>query len=212
MTAGAGLTGQIALRDLPPNSPNNATLSDLTIAPAVAPWIGARVGVAGDNEAGLTYTGRSLRVDGRHAFLFGASGATALSLGLGASAVIARRPGQEPDGSGVFGGGFDVPVLFGWRSQADLYSVWIGPRAGLEFLSGRAPIASGTSPTLELGDVTARHVFAGFVAGLRVGFRHVHAAIEVNGAYHRVDGSFKPLSTGLNQLTITPGGALIISF
>ena len=36
----------------------------------------------------------------------------------------------------MYGGGVDVPVLFGWRSTSDLYALWVGPRGGLEALGG----------------------------------------------------------------------------
>jgi len=167
--------------------------------------VGGRIGIQGDNEGGLTYTGRSLRLDGRHAFRLGGA---ALSLGLGASALAAMRPGEDKAGSSVYGGGFDLPILFGARSASDLYSLWIGPRAGIEFLSGRV-VLPGTDT---LTAVSGRHVSAGLVAGLKVGFRHVHAAIELDFAYHRADGTFAGAKVGLNQLSLTPGGALLLSF
>jgi len=182
-----------------------AKLQQLTAAPGVAPWVSARVGIQGDNEGGLTYTGRSLRLDGRHAFSLGGS---SLSVGLGASALGAQRPGEGAAGSSVFGGGFDVPILFGVKSSSELYSIWVGPRAGMEFLSGRVALDT-MSP---LSGVTARHIFAGVLAGLKVGFRHVHAAIELDFAYHRTDGTLAGTKRGLDQLTLTPGGALLLSF
>jgi hypothetical protein len=205
--AGAGLSGQIALRSFPAlkGVATPVKLQQLTAAPGVAPWVSARIGIQGENEAGLTYTGRSLRLDGRHAFSLGAP---TLSVGLGASALSAQRPGEGADGSSVFGGGFDVPILFGARSASDLYSIWVGPRAGMEFLSGRVAI-DGMSP---LSNVTARHIFAGVLAGLKVGFRHVHAAIELDFTYHRADGVFAGAKVGLSQLALTPGGALLLSF
>jgi hypothetical protein len=205
--AGAGLSGQIVLRPPPAANgvPTPAKLQQITAAPGVAPWVGARIGIRGDNEGGLTYTGRSVRLDGRHAFSLGTP---TLSVGLGASALAAQRPGGGGDGSSVFGGGFDVPILFGAKSASDLYSIWVGPRAGMEFLSGRVAINS-MSP---LSSVTARHIFAGVLAGIKVGFRHVHAAIELDFAYHRADGTFADGKVGLSQLTLTPGGALLLSF
>lgn len=194
---GVGLSGQLALLpSAPSTSPETnerTTIEEASVAPALAPWVSARIGIAGDNEAGLTYSGRAIRLDGRHAFSLG--GPT-LSLGLGASAV---RPSLGPSSGlgGVFGGGFDVPVLFGLKSDSDLYSIWAGPRAGIDFLGGA---------------LSARHVFAGLVAGLKVGFRHIHVAIEIDGDYHRVDGSIGKIAVGLNQVTLTPAGALLISF
>ena len=207
--AGAGLSGQIALRDLPSLSEREGHLQRLSVAPGVAPWVGARVGLPSSNEAGLAYTGRSIRLDARHAFTLGA---TTLSVGLGASAIVARRVGEATDGSSAYGGGFDIPILLGLASKGDLYAFWIGPRAGLELLSGRLAVGTGTGAAVTEVEATGRHVFAGLVSGIRVGFRHVYVAVEVNAAYHRSDGTFGGKPAGFDQLTITPSGALQISF
>jgi hypothetical protein len=208
---GAGLSGQIALMAFAPSpraAPQNSEkLQELAVAPAVAPWVGGRLGIAGDNEAGLTYSGRAIRVDARHAFSFGGP---ALSLGLGATAVTAQGLAETTERNRVYGGGLDVPILFGLQSASDIYAVWMGPRAGIEFLAGRL---SGSSQNESASvDVTARHVFAGVTAGLKAGFRHVHVALEVNYAYHRADGVFGGIALGQNQFTLTPGGALLITF
>jgi hypothetical protein len=117
--------------------------------------------------------------------------------------------------SGVFGGGGDVPLLIGVKSASDLYAIWFGPRGGFEFLSGRLQLGKDT--TASVFDVQARHYYGMLVAGLRVGFRHVHVAIELDAGYHRVDGSFKTSSgaessTHVQQISLTPAGALEVSF
>lgn len=204
------MSGRIALigaADALHGEPKGASqLDELTVAPALAPWIGARVGLPHENEAGLGYTGRALRLDGRHAFTFGD---LTLSLGLGASAVAPLRPGEGSEGSRVYGGGLDLPVLLGVRSANDLYAFWIGPRAGVELLSGRVPSPDG-SPTL--ADLRGSHVHAGLVVGVRVGFRHVHAALELSAAYHHAAGTLGGVELGLDQVSLTPGGALLLSF
>ena len=217
VTVGAGLSGQLALKPLPPQntaaSTNDGPLQELGVAPGVAPWVGGRMGLEGNNELGLTYAGRALRLDVRHAFSFGRG---SLSIGLGGSAVMARRPGSGSDVSGVFGGGGDVPLLIGWRSASDIYSVWFGPRAGFEVVGGRLQIGEGGAAS-SLG-VDARHYYGMLVAGARVGFRHVHVAIELDAAYHHVDGTFTgkgaagTTSTNVQQITLTPAGALGVSF
>lgn len=210
VSAGAGVSGQLALvpqsRALHGEPRSAGKLESLTVAPAAAPWLGARMGLTGDNEGGLTYTGRALRLDGRHAFTFGD---LTLSLGLGASAVSALRPGEGADGAQVFGGGLDVPVLFGFRSASDLYAFWFGPRVGLELLSGHVADPGGAPG---LVDARGRHLFAGLVLGVRAGFRHVHAALEVSAAYHRADGTVGSAELHLDQVSLTPGGALVLSF
>jgi hypothetical protein len=213
VSAGAGLSGELSLSNLsvgPGSDPRLAgKLAQLAAAPGLAPWVNGRFGIVGNNEAGLTYTGRTLRVDLRHAFVFGSA---ALSVGVGGSMIAAERPGQDLAGSTVFGGGIDVPVLFGVHSKSDLYAFWIGPRGGFEALSGQVAVSPGQTDVLVLSDVRARHLFGGFVVGVRGGFRHVHAAIELDGAYHRADGSILGASTGVGLFALAPSGALILSF
>ncbi|MFT3766356.1 MAG: hypothetical protein QM820_12720 [Minicystis sp.] len=214
VSVGAGLSGQLALKSLPsgPSAVNDGSLQELGVAPGVAPWISGRMGVAGDNDVGLTYSGRAIRVDGRHAFSLGKP---TLSVGLGASAIMARRPGDGNDASGVFGGGADVPILIGVRSASDIYALWFGPRAGFEIMGGRLQLGADTAA--QTFDVHARHFYGMLVAGLRVGFRHVHVALELDAGYHRVDGTFKATGSGeaethVQQITLTPAGALEVSF
>ncbi len=213
VSVGAGLSGDFTLSDLAiskGSDPRDAgRLSQLAAQPDLAPWVSGRFGLAGSNEAGLTYTGRNLRVDVRHAF---AIGTAALSVGVGGSMIAAERPGQGVAGSSVFGGGVDIPVLFGVHSKNDLYALWLGPRGGFEALSGHLAVSSGQPDTLTLADVKARHFFGGFLVGVRGGFRHVHVALEVDGAYHRADGSILGASAGVGFFAIAPSGALILSF
>ncbi|WP_438016447.1 hypothetical protein WMF18_37390 [Sorangium sp. So ce315] len=184
-------------------------LSEIAVAPGVAPWVSGRVGIEGDNEAGLTYTGRALRLDGRHAFSLGE--ATALSVGLGASALFAGGPGSE--GSDVHGAGIDVPVLLGFRSDADLYALWFGPRLGLELLGGevRLPAAGAATPG-PLVDASGQHLRVGFVLGVRGGFRHVHVAVEATATYHHAAGEIAGAPVSIDQGTIVPGGGLTVTF
>jgi hypothetical protein len=212
-TIGAGMSGQFALvpRSPAPQGDKSASrLEELTVAAGVAPWVAGRVGIDGDNEAGLTYTARTVRIDARHAF---ALGVPTLSIGLGASAILADRP-ESGTGSSVYGGGADLPILLGITSKSDVYSLWIGPRAGVELLSGRLDTTELTSAPVqqELIDARARHFYVGGVLGMRVGFRHVHVGLELGAAYHHASATFGDASLSINQATLTPAGALLISF
>jgi hypothetical protein len=211
---GAGVSGQLAVLQPAQAGSNDARIEELTAAPGVAPWLTGRVGIAGDNEAGITFTGRSLRVDGRHAFSLGAP---TLSVGLGASALVARPPGHGSDAGSVYGAGFDLPVLLGIRSRSDIYAIWIGPRAGVELFRGSLQLQNGSAPDPGdpenlPSDVSGHHEFVGGVIGMRAGFRHVHVAIEGSFTYHLASGKLAGASFQMNQFTITPGGALLISF
>lgn len=210
-SVGGGVSGDLVLLSRAPEGSDAADVEELAVAPGVSPWVSGRVGISGSNEAGLTWTGRTIRVDGRHAFTLGAP---TLSVGLGAAAILARRPGSGADGSSVYGVGFDAPVLLGFQSRSDIYSFWFGPRVGFELLRGKlqgdtADLATGEAPLL---DVSGQHLQVGFLIGMRVGFRHVHVAIEGGAAYHRAQGEIGDASVTLEQATIAPGGALILTF
>jgi hypothetical protein len=181
------------------------------------------VGLPGSNEGGLTYSGRTFRVDARHAFALGKAGA--LSVGLGASGLVDAGP-FGPTAGGFYGGGADVPVLVGLRSTGGLYSFWFGPRGGFDILSAHS-VLSGPPSMPTAYDVTGKHFYVGLTAGMRVGFRHVHLALEINAAYHHADGAFTTHHTdpmdgtvttstlptvNLQQLSLTPAGALEVTF
>jgi hypothetical protein len=222
---GAGLSGQVAFGQVPPGAPqvqqNWGSLEALALSPGVAPWAAARVGLPDFYEAGLTYAGRSIRVDARHAFAIGPGGKAALSIGLGASVLAPKLPGGG-NPTGVLGGGGDLPILIGWRSAADIFSFWFGPRAGFEVFTGQVQMSdfSGGNP---LFDITGHQFYAGLTAGARVGFRHVHLALELNASYHAASGSFTlavpdgnamagTTPGAVQQLSLTPAGALEVSF
>ncbi|HTN85834.1 MAG TPA: hypothetical protein VL242_19175 [Sorangium sp.] len=223
VSVGAGLSGEMVVAGSPalaspdaggPVAPESAArlkLSEIAVAPGVAPWASARVGIEGENEAGLTYTGRAIRLDGRHAFPLGEA---ALSIGLGASALFSGGPGAAAEGSDVHGAGIDVPVLLGFRSDADLYAVWFGPRLGFELLGGEVRLpAPGTATTRSpLVDASGQHLQVGFVLGVRGGFRHVHVAVEATATYHHADGEIAGAPVALDQGTVAPGGGVTVTF
>jgi hypothetical protein len=227
MTAGAGFSGTFdnggaaaAVREARAmtGSPDgriaaargNAVIA--AIAPSVAPWVSTRVGLPASNEAGLTYTGRVARLDVRHAF---EDGALALSIGAGASVILA---GHEQDGAapgtelqlGLGSMGADVPVLFGWRSDAGIVTLWAGPRGGFERLTGDATIGPRDSPVS--GNLDLRHWYAGGVIGIGIGFRHLHGALELDTCYQIVDGSVAGIDVHVSGVTLAPAAALIATF
>jgi hypothetical protein len=172
--------------------------------------VAARLGLDEGFEAGLGYTGRSLRLDARKAFELG--GPT-ISAGLGASFVVPKR--NDELGFRVGGGGADLPLLIGFRSDADIFAGWLGARGGFEWLDGQRdlevePSAPLDTPTAE--DVSGLHGFVGGLLGLRVGFRYVHAVLEVDAAMHWVSGDVGPESVAVQQFGLSPSGALVGHF
>jgi hypothetical protein len=203
---GAGFSGTFAVGDARAavqSSNENVHRAALdALAPGVAPWVNARIGIGAESEAGITYTGRAVRFDARHAF---EDDSTAVSIGAGASGVLRGDERTAPDGVTVApaGFGFDVPILFGWRSSAGVVSVWAGGRAGFE------RVAANASPASE---IELRRFYGGGVFGFGLGFRHVHGAIELDGYYQHVSGSMGGGDVRLSGLTLTPGAALILKF
>jgi hypothetical protein len=207
---------ETARSQLPPSADGNEVrlkdgLVRAAMAPTVAPWLSARIGMQGDNEVGLAFTGRAIRVDARHAFESGH-----LALSLGAAGSMTWR-GLDPVGDSTTaririrsGYGFDVPVLLGWRSDAGVISAWGGARGGLESLDTSAEIAE---PSMALvSDLRLWRRYVGGVAGLSFGFRHVHAALELDVFYQWVSGDLGGSTVRVDGLTLTPAGALIFTF
>ncbi|MBX3206130.1 MAG: hypothetical protein KF764_13755 [Labilithrix sp.] len=185
------------------------------VAPGLAPFVGARVGVGNAFEGGLAYTGRGVRADMRRSF---DDGPYSLSVGLGASAALyGRQQGSSlpnVDLGSLHGYGADVPVLFGWESQSGLYSLWLGPRAGFEWvavetLTSEPKDVTIGSPPVRL-EATRWH--AGGVVGVATGFNHVHVALEAGVAYQIVNGTYNANDVGVRGLTITPASAIWWTF
>lgn len=201
------------------------------LAPGLAPWLGARAGLGHSTEAGMTYTARSVRLDGRYSLH---DEHLAASAGLGATGVLAR-PGSDPpseargdqdekipglDIGGVSGFGFDVPLLVGWRSRASLFQVWLGGRGGYERLRGKAVIRIDPDPYVEDdAPFEAERWFALGVLGLAASIHPVTVAVELDAGYQNGSGSIQLLDgTGrarhtaeLDGLSVSPGVAVIVN-
>ncbi len=220
VTVGGGFSGTVALRSsgglaekLSPTAgadDADQNLEQGAFAPGLAPWVSGRLGFDGDFDGGLTYTGRSIRIDGRRAFDFGD---TALSLGLGVSGLLPKR--HDDLGLRVGGFGGDIPLLFGWRSRADIYAAWVGARGGVEVLRGKRDIEPdplGPPDQALSEDLSGWHAHAGGLFGFRVGFRYIFAVMELGMAMHWAEGDIGGRSSTIGQLSLTPSGALVGRF
>jgi hypothetical protein len=179
--------------------------------PALAPWASARVGISGSNEVGLSFTGPALRADARHAFDWGA---TAFSAGVG---VTGRGFGHSAldlpatDLNRVNGFGLDIPLLFGYRTDADLISVWAGLRGAYDHWSGSIDLEPGADSTL-----SATRLSAGPIVGLAVGVAPIYVAAELELDYSHVTGTVDQPSehddAAISGWSLRPAGALIGKF
>ncbi|HVZ31430.1 MAG TPA: hypothetical protein VG963_03345 [Polyangiaceae bacterium] len=207
-------------------------LVNALVAPGASPWVSARVGLPESSEAGLTYTGRALRVDGRHAFDLAPD--LLLSVGVGASGLLLAPdrgpPRPEEAGSAASspaefelqgkGFGADVPVLLGYQVVEGFFEVWLGPRLGVEFLSGdlRLRPPDPDSPVLH---ASGHRVWAGAVAGFSLGIPPLWLRFELAPTYHDVSGALSSsgAAPGVNfdrieatGWTLSPSGAIVGKF
>jgi hypothetical protein len=183
-----------------------------SIAPGLAPYGGARVGVGWQSEGGIVYTGRALRADMRRSL--DVSTHWSLSLGVGGSAALyGHQEGSAlPNVSlnQLHGWGADVPALVGYESDADLYMFWVGARGGWEHVEisdvTSVPKAQtlGTPPI----DLTATRFWGGGLVGFAVGFRHIHVAFEVDAAYATVSGDYNQTRVTVAGVSLSPATAL----
>ncbi len=185
------------------------------IAPGLAPYVGARVGVGNQYEGGLTYTGRSVRADMRRSF---DDGKVSLSIGLGVNATLyGRQQANElrnVDLAALRGYGGDIPILVGWESNGGIYKVWGGARGGYEhdvvelLTSEPKGVTIGTAPL----NLEADRFWGGAVVGVATGFNHVHVALELSAAYTVVRGSYNDNKVTVNGITLAPATALWWAF
>lgn len=204
-------------------------LARLALADGVAPYFAARAGLGGQNEAGLTYTGRSFRLDARHAFEWTN---VALSAGLGASGVIgvlprddtpAERDDSLPPAAGlrdaearsVRGFGLELPLLLGYRSDADVVQAWAGARLGFERSSYGVSLVTVPSNRYDVTASTTR-MWAGGLVGFAVGLSPIEVRVELDAAYERVSGELDTgegeLSAKVSGLSLTPAMAISAKF
>lgn len=185
------------------------------IAPGLAPFVGARIGVGGSFEGGLVYTGRSVRADMRRSF---DDKNWSLSLGLGATAALyGRQQGQDLPNvelGSLKGYGLDLPILGGWQSNGGLYMFWFGARAGFEIdtieklTSEPKAVTIGGQPIR----LEATRWYGGPLIGASTGFRHVHVALEISATYNAVNGTYNDTRVSVNGFAIVPATALWWTF
>ena len=198
------------------------------VAPGVAPFVAARAGLGHQNEAGLTYTGRAFRLDGRHAFEWPK---LAISVGAAATGALSRPGDQPPHAVGdqpgadtglgsaslasLNGYGLELPVLFGYRSSADVVKLWTGLRAGFEHDSASVSLLEEPD-TLLASKASAMRWWGGGLVGFSVGLAPIEVRVEVDAAYESVHGNLLTqggeLSGDVAGWSLTPAMAISAKF
>jgi hypothetical protein len=213
-TAGAGVSGQFtsgrvqreiddaeSVAEQPITDADTARiylrglLDEALVAPGASPWVGARLGITDAQEAGITYTGRLVRVDARHAFV---RDQLALSLGLGASAVLlspeSRAPGAPPANDvelDATGWGLDLPLLVGYRDSTGMFDIWAGARGGFERVRGDLRMMSADGNSTFRARATGQRWWGGLLAGVSAGVPPLSFRFELAVNYQKLSGSLE---------------------
>ena len=201
-----------------PTDPNypSAQMTQLLVAPTVSPWFSGRFGITKEVELGLAYSGRALRGDGRYVVDLGDF---AFSAGLGLSLIpqqfASSGEGQfQVIGNGV---GTDLPVLFGWRSSAELVQLWTGLKFRYEYLAGNLPyrddlIDSGAAPERTTSDLSGNRLSLGALAGIAFLVRPVSIRFEVMMSKHWGFGEYLGSPLDIELWSFSPAGAIAYQF
>jgi hypothetical protein len=208
-------------------------LTEALIAPGISPWVAGRVGLPASLEAGLTYTGRTLRLDGRHAISL--KNDWALSVGVGASAVLLSPdsspindttaesppgPSEAEFGLDASGWGADIPILLGYQPLDGFVDVWFGARAGYEHVSGELS-SNVDDAAAQHFDAEGSRLWAGTLAGFSLGIPPLWFRFELAGTFHHLAGRVTSPGAGTSPAfgeldatgwSLTPSGAILGKF
>ncbi|MEO8875863.1 MAG: hypothetical protein ABI461_09770 [Polyangiaceae bacterium] len=182
------------------------------VAPGLAPYVSARVGVGWTSEGGIAYTGRAARIDMRKSFDLSES--SSVSIGAGLTVPFYGRQGEEAlpnvDLSALHGYGFDVPLLIGWESSGGIYKLWGGVRGGYEYdaISNVSTEPKAVPLGFQPISLSANRVYGAGVVGMAVGFRHLHVALELDASYQSISGTFNATDVKVAGVSLAPASAI----
>lgn len=146
--------------------------------PGVVPYVGGRAGLGHGAEGSIALLGRTVRLGARRELIhdgdFTLSGGVAGRFAFIGGAVDGLMPDFAVQRANLYGG--ELSLVAG-ITRRDIYDVWLGLRAG--YLYGDATVQAAAIQPLSF-DLEAHRVEAAAAVGLRVGFGHLSAAIELD--------------------------------
>jgi len=220
------MSGQFAFRNAERSNaapPEQRAFEDAiaraTLSPGIAPWAGARAGLGERFEAGLAYTGRSVRADARRAF---GGDSVAVSVGAAASAVFSETNDGSDGPSPSMTSGRLSPTVADVRANGyGFVEGWLGARGGVEHVGGDLPLAPGGEEPPGKASFGATRWYGGGLVGAALGLSPITVAVELDVAYQSVTGTASfPAEAGppgrrdgsASGLTLSPAGAIIGKF
>jgi hypothetical protein len=167
----------------------------------ISPLLSAGLPLASRTDLGLLASGAAFQARIRHGFRL--SEEVAL---LGAVApFLGWLPLRDPERRDLKGGGLRAGAELPWVmaiSLGGLYEAWAGVRAGVEHDRGSL---EGTNETIELSGTGFR---AGALLGVGLGFRRLHALLEIAADHEWWWLAGDPGSWLLSGFSLTPAFAL----
>jgi hypothetical protein len=197
---GVGAAARVPLGELT-GAASTDSESALLVADApggVVPVAVARVGPNESWDAGIVVAGLWSRIDLRAALPLDPASSVSpeIVFGIGPSVGLVRGDGAEGTRLGV-----ELPVLLTIDASSVL-ELWVGPRVSVEHVFGRVPVASTNM------DASALVVRAGGIVGLAVGFRHLHALVELTASWERWDAEVGAEEVGRSGVALGPAFAI----
>ncbi|MDH5491285.1 MAG: hypothetical protein OEY14_04975 [Myxococcales bacterium] len=165
----------------------------------VAPLAGVRIGLARHLDLGLMVVGATARL-ALHRELVLEEASTRHGLLLGVAPYAGWLPDPEGgDGAGRMG--LDLPATYALEI-AGLAELWAGARLGLEWRRGQLAWAGSVAPG------RAWILRAGVVAGAALGFRRLHAGIELSIGWEQQLRERGGASESIGGVVLTPAFVL----
>lgn len=188
-------------------------LSEAALSPGLGPVFSVRVGLGSDWEAGATYGGQTLRIDGRRSFSLGSKSGLSLSGGVAARVPIRLDSESSIPGldlKSLRGVGVDVPLLLGWESAGGLYRAWFGGRGGwAEYRLTTSTSEPKQYPLFPQAlSLSASQWFVGPLVGFAVGFTNIHFALELEVDYQAIEGRANGVTGQVHGLSFAPSSGL----
>jgi hypothetical protein len=199
---GLGASVRVPLGDLA--RPQDGPLLGLMAPGGIAPAGFFRIGIARGWDLGVLVAGPNGRLELRTGIRLGPS--TRFHAGLsGYGGGLVRETSDVEGGGDGYRVGALVPIVFA-LDLGGILEAWAGARLGFEHVGGQ--IVSGG--VMLRGDGTAFR--GGLLVGLAIGFRRVHALLELAADYEYWRGHLAGVSFERQGVALVPSFGLRVRF
>ena len=198
---GLGGAARVPTGDLrSPDDPFGSGYIEAADAGGVVPVAYGRYGTEGDYDVGLMIAGTTLRLELRHETVI-EEDSTRPTWVYGLAPYLGWIPSAEGQSGGGGRVGLDLPAAYA-VDFGGIYDIWVGARAGVEYAWGDFELGGAMQGADAFG------VRIGAMIGMALGFRRLHALLELTAAYEHWSGSHGALSLTRGGLVLIPAFAI----